>query len=461
MTPAQHKSDRPIAALLVPDILALLEEAPGDLAAETEEMHAADLADVVEEMPRERVGDFLRALTPNRAAQVIEYLDEELRAEFLEHVSTEQAAEIISEMTPDDRADVLETLEEKTADEILSDLPDEAREETEKLMQYEPDTAGGLMTTGFVSVQANETIEMALGEVRLAARSGRRESMHAIYVVDEDGRLVGVMSLRELVAAPDGATVGDVMHTEVVTVAATADREEVARVTSEYDLVAIPVLDGFNRLVGVITVDDVIDAIVEEQTEDVQRLGAIQPLEDPYFIASFWDVVRRRVVWLVALFIGAIFTSTAMQSYMSTIGLATFLTAFVPLIISSGGNSGSQSATLIIRALAVGDVEIGDALRIFLRELGQGLALGACLGVIGFLLVIVATDHGARFGMVVALSLVLVVLTGTVVGSMLPLLLRRIGFDPAVASSPFVSVLVDVTGIVVYFTVARTLLGIA
>lgn len=461
MTPAQHKSDRPIAALLVPDILALLQEAPGDLAAETEEMHAADLADVVEAMPRERVGDFLRALPANRAAQVIEYLDEELRAEFLEHVSTEQAAEIISEMTPDDRADVLETLEEATAEEILSEFPREEREETEKLLQYEPDTAGGLMTTEFVFVPRSLSVEAALNQVRVKARSGQRESIYAIYVVDEDGRLVGVMSLRELVAAADGVAVADVMHTEIVSVPASAPRDEVARVTSEYDLVVVPVLDGFNRLVGIITVDDVIDAMVEEQTEDVQRLGAVQPLEDPYFVAGFWDVVRRRVVWLVVLFIGAIFTSTAMQSYLSTIGQALMLTAFVPLIISSGGNSGSQSATLIIRALAVGDVEIADAMRIFLRELGQGLALGACLGLIGFGLVMAGTEHGARFGAVVAVSLVLVVLVGTVVGSMLPLLLRRLGFDPAVASSPFVASIVDVTGIIVYFTVARRLLGIA
>lgn len=461
MTPAQHKSDRPIAALIVPDILALLDEAPGDLAAETEEMHAADLADVVEALPRARVGDFLRALSANRTAQVIEYLDEELRAEFLEHMSTEQAAEIISEMTPDDRADVLETLEEETADEILHDLPKEEREETEKLLQFEPDTAGGLMTTEFVAVSQAMSVEAALNEVRAKARSGHRESIYAIYVVDADNRLVGVMSLRELVAAPEGASVADVMHTEIVSVPASAHREEVSRITSEYDLVAVPVLDGFNRMVGIITVDDVIDAMVEEQTEDVQRLGAVQPLEDPYFIASFWDVVRRRVVWLVVLFLGAIFTSTAMQSYMSTIGQALMLTAFVPLIISSGGNSGSQSATLIIRALAVGDVEIADAMRIFVRELGQGLALGACLGMIGFVLVIAGTDHGARFGAVVAVSLVLVVLVGTVVGSMLPLLLHRLGFDPAVASSPFVASIVDVTGIIVYFSVARQLLGIA
>ena len=461
MTPAQHKTDRPIAALLVPDILDLLEEAPGSLAAETEELHAADLADVVEALPPERVGDFLRALPANRAAQVIEYLDEELRSEFLEHVSTEQAAEIISEMTPDDRADVLEDLEEKTADEILSDLTEEAREETEKLLQYEPDTAGGLMTTDFVSVEGNLSIESALYQVRAVARSGRRESMHAIYVGDADSRLVGVMSLRELMAAPEGATVSDVMHREVVTVSVSADREEVARVTSEYDLVVVPVVDGFQRIVGVITVDDVIDAIVEEQTEDVQRLGAVQPLEDPYFVSGFWDVVRRRVVWRVVLFIGGIVTSTAIESYMSTLGQLLTLMTFLPLIISSGGNSGSQSATLITRALAVGDVEIADALKVFLRELGQGLALGACLGAIGFVLVMIGTDHGARFGAVVSVSLILVVLVGTVVGSMLPLLLHRVGFDPAVASSPFVASIVDVTGIVVYFSVARALLDIA
>jgi magnesium transporter len=459
MKPSHHKPERPISALLVPDILALLEESAGDLAAETEEMHPADLADVVEALPPSRVGDFLRALPSNRAAQVLEYLDEELRAEFLEHVSTEQAAEIISEMTPDDRADVLEALEEETADEILHDLSQQAREETEKLLQYEPDTAGGLMTTEFVPVGPALSIESALSEVRVAARSGRRESMHAIHVVDDDGRLVGVMSLRELMAAPEGAAVGDVMQSEVVTVPVSADREEVARITSEYDLVVVPVIDGFGRMVGVITVDDVIDAIVEEQTEDVQKMGAVQPLDDPYFVAGFWDVARRRVGWLVVLFIGEMFTSTALHAYEQTMAQALFLTAFIPLIISSGGNSGSQSANLITRALVVGDVKMSDALRVLWRELGQGVVLGICLGTIG-LVRAVFTGNGTMFPLVVALSLVLVVIVGTVVGSMLPLALRRVGFDPAVASSPFVASIVDVTGIVVYFTVARMLLGI-
>jgi len=460
MSPASHHPDRPIAALLVPDILALLGESPGDVAAETEEMHAADLADVVEAMPTERVAEFLRVLPSSRAAQVVEYLHEEIRTELLEHMSSEQAAQIISEMTPDDRADVLEELEEETADEILSDLPEAARQETERLLQYEPHTAGGIMTTQFVAVPESATTEEALNLVRAAARSGRRESMHAIYVVDVEGRLAGVMSLRELVAAPEGARVADIMVSELVSVGTSADREEVARVTSEYDLVAIPVIDGFGRLAGVVTVDDVIDAIVEEQTEDVQRLGAVQPLDDPYFIAGFWDVARRRVGWLVLLFLGGIFTKTAMDHYMGLLGESMILATFVPLIISSGGNSGSQSATLIVRALAVGDVDVRDVLRVLFREFGQGLALGACLGAIGFLLAAFGFGEGARMGMAMAVALVLVVLFGTVVGSMLPLLLQRLGFDPAVASSPFVSVVVDVTGIVIYFTVTSRMLGI-
>jgi magnesium transporter len=457
MTPAQHNHDKELAALLAPDILAMLEESPADVAAETEELHPKDLADVAELLPRERLGELLRVLGPARAADVLEYLDEELRVELLEQMSTEQAAELVGEMTPDDRADVLEELEEATADEILQDMPAEARQETERLLQYDADSAGGLMTTEFVSVALDLTVEDALTQVRAAARSGRKEAMHAIYVVDERGTLVGVASLRELVAAPEGATVADIAWTEVVKVPATADREAVTRVTSEYDLVAVPVVDAFDRIIGVITVDDVIDALVEEQTEDVQRLGAVQPLEEPYFQASFWSVARKRVGWLVFLFIGEMFTGTAMRRYEDTLAAALALTMFIPLIISSGGNSGSQSATLITRALAVGDVELRDALRVFRRELGQGVVLGTCLGVIGFARAMLWGTE-TTLALVVSLTLVLVVIVGAVVGSMLPLMFKRLNVDPAVASSPFIASLVDVTGIVVYFSIARQLL---
>lgn len=460
MTTPQRKQDSELAALLAPDILVMLEEAPGDIAFETEELHPKNLADVAEALPRDRVSEFLRVLPAARAADVLEYLDEDLRYEVLEAMTTEQAVALVSEMTPDDRADILEELEDETADEILHDLPAAARQETERLLQYEADTAGGLMTTEFVSIETGLTIQNALNTVRAAARSGRKEAMHAIYVTDERGALVGVMSLREVIAAADDAKVADLAWTEVVKVPATADRAEVARVTSEYDLVAVPVVDAFDRIIGVITVDDVIDVIVEEQTEDVQRSGAVQPLEEPYFTAGFWSVARKRIGWLVFLFVGEMFTGTALRHYEQTLASAIALTLFIPLIISSGGNSGSQSATLITRALAVGDVEISDALRVFVRELGQGIFLGACLGAIGFVRALM-WGNTTTLAMVVSFTLVGVVIVGSVVGAMLPLIFKRLGFDPAIASSPFVASLVDVTGLVVYFNVAKALLHLA
>ena len=459
MTPPQRKEERPVAALLAPDILAMLADSPADVAAETEEMHPADLADVAEAIPREMVPRLLMALPQDRAADVLEYMDEELRTEVLEEMTAKQAASLVSAMTPDDRADVLEELEEDHADDILAEIPAEARRETEQLLAYDPESAGGIMTTEFVSVAATMTVEEALFAVRALARAGRKEAMHAIYVTDEQGRLQGVMSIRELLAAPEGARVADIAWEEVVTVPPAADRSEVARVVREYDLVAMPVVDENNRIIGVVTVDDVLDAMVDEQTEDVQRLGAVQPLEEPYFQAGFWSLARKRGGWLVLLFVEEMFTGTALRHYQGVLESVTALMFFVPLIISSGGNSGSQSATLITRALAVGDVKIRDVMRVLSREIGQGLALGIFLGAIGFARALM-WGNGVPVATVISLTLVAVVLIGTIVGAMLPLLFTRIGFDPAIASSPFVASLVDVAGIVVYFRIAIWLLQV-
>jgi magnesium transporter len=459
MTPPSRKEERPVAALIAPDILALLEDSPNDVAAETEEMHAADLADVAEALPVEQVKTLLRVLPADRAADVLEYLDEELRAELLEEMTPAQAAKLVSEMTPDDRVDVLEELEEERAEEILAEIPLEARRETQELLTYAPDTAGGIMTTEFVQVPETMNVDEALANVRRIARAGRREAMHAVYVTDAQGSLRGVMSLRELLAAPEGARVADIAWEEVVSVPTSADRADVAKLTTEYDLVAVPVVNASGRLIGVVTVDDVIDAIVEEQTEDVQKLGAVQPLEEPYFQAGFWSIARKRGGWLILLFIEEMFTGTALRHYESTLVSAVALTFFIPLIISSGGNSGSQSATLITRALAVGDVEMRDAMRVFARELGQGLVLGAFLGAIGFGRALM-WGNGTDVAWVVAITLLSVVITGTVVGAMLPLAFTRLGFDPAIASSPFVASLVDVAGIIIYFNVAIQLLGL-
>src|SRR5678815_1286713 len=316
MTPPQRNpEDRPVGALLAPDILALLEESPADIPVETEEIHPADLADVAELLERDQLQQFLTALGPARAADVLEYLDEELRTEFLEAITPRQAAELVTQMTPDDRADTLEEIDEEHVEEILSEIPAEARHETEKLLSYEPDTAGGLMTTDFVSVAGSMSVESALENVRAVARSGRKEAMHAIYTTDEQGRVAGVMSLRELLAAPAGAKISDIAWTEVVSVSPSADREEVARVISNYDLVAVPVVSESGHPMGVITVDDVIDAIQEEQTEDVQKFGGMEALDEPYMQIGFLAMIKKRAGWLSVLLVSEMLTATAMQHF--------------------------------------------------------------------------------------------------------------------------------------------------
>lgn len=492
MAPPQHNpEDRPVAALLAPDIVALLDESPADIAVETEEIHPADLADVAELLEREQLHAFLNALGPARAADVLEYLDEDLRTEFLEEITPRQAARLVTEMTPDDRADTLEEIDEEHAEEILSEIPSEARKETEKLLSYEPDTAGGLMTTEFVSVSADMTVEAALENVRAVARSGKKEAMHAIYTTDSTGRVVGVMSLRELLAAPSGAKISDIAWTEVVSVSPAADREEVARVIANYDLVAVPVVSESGHIMGVITVDDVIDAIQEEQTEDVQKLGGLEALDEPYSTISFWRMIKKRAGWLSALFLGEMLTATALGAYQKEIDRQTVLALFLPLIISSGGNSGSQGTSLLIRALALREVTVRDWWRVASKEIATGLTLGIILAIIGFARIELwqaMADHNLTMPLVgwhlghnydiamvngvetvraglhlplaitVAFSLVGVVLFGTLVGSMLPFLFRSLGFDPASASAPFIATFVDVTGLIIYFNVALHIL---
>jgi magnesium transporter len=470
--PQRNPEDRPVAALLAPDIAALLEESPADIAAETEEVHPADLADVAELLDRNQLQALLTALGPARAADVLEYLDEELRTEFLEAITPRQAAELVSQMTPDDRADTLEEISEEHVEEILSEIPTEARQETEKLLSYDPDTAGGLMTTEFVSVSADMTVEAALENVRAVARSGRREAMHAIYTTDAQGRVVGVMSLRELLAAPSGAKISDIAWSEVVSVALTADREEVARVIANYDLVAVPVVSESGHIMGVITVDDVIDAIQEEQTEDVQKFGGMQALDEPYMQIGLVGMIKKRGGWLSVLLISEMLTASAMQYFDVELQKVAPLILFVPLVMSSGGNSGSQATSLITRAMALREVDLKDWWRVALRELPSGLILGAILGLLGMARISLwqwMFNHGIPLGydynphwqliaLTVGVALVGIVTFGSLAGSMLPFLLRRMGFDPASASAPFVATLVDVTGLSIYFFVALVIL---
>jgi magnesium transporter len=490
MTPPQREpTEKALAALLAPDILALLDESPADLRAETEDMHPADLADVAELLPADRLHEFLSALAPARAADVLEYLNEDVRTEYLEAITPRQAAALVVEMTPDDRVDTLEEIDEEHAEDILSEIPAEERRETERLLEYDPTSAAGIMTTEFVSVAADMSVEAALDSVRALARAGRKEAMYAIYATDAQGRVSGVLSLRELLGAQPGAKVSDIAWGEVVSVPPQADREEVARVIANYDLVAVPVVSESSHLMGVVTVDDVIDVLQAEQTEDVQKLGGMEALDEPYSQIGFWRMIKKRAGWLSALFLGEMLTATALGAYQGEIDKRSVLAIFLPLIVSSGGNSGSQGTSLIIRALALREVALRDWWRVAGREIMTGLALGIILAIIGFARIeawqamagqgwhVFGVEIGHNYdlalvngaavvqpglhhlvALTVALSLVGVVTFGTLVGSMLPFVMRSLGFDPASASAPFIATLVDVTGLIIYFNVALHIL---
>ena len=367
-------------------------------------------------------------------------------------------------LAPDDAADVVQAAPEDERDGLLALLDDSARKEVTALLAYAEDQAGGLMSPRFARVRPDMTADEAISYLHKQARE-RVETIYYVYVLDAQQCLVGVVSFRQLFEASGSRKVRDLMQTEVVTVAEQMDQEDVGLLFARHSLLAIPVVDADGQMKGVVTVDDIVDVVQEEATEDIQKIGGMEALDEPYLDIRLWRMIRKRAGWLAALFVSETLTATAMGYYEHEIARAVVLALFIPLIISSGGNSGSQASTLVVRAMALGEVRLRDWWRVIRREFAAGLALGSILGMIGLLRILLwptrATLYGEHYVLIaltVACSLVGVVLWGTLSGSMLPLILRRLGFDPASASAPFVATLVDVTGLVIYFTVASRIL---
>jgi magnesium transporter len=517
-----------------------------------ETLHPATVAEsLADDFKVEDVWRFLNTTGIANQAAIFVYFPLEAQVTLVEGTGRPHMARLIEQMSHDDRADLLRRLEPKVVESLLRLVDEADRRDIATLVKYPENTAGALMTTDYAWLPANITVEQALDRLRLQAPNS--ETIYYIYVVDDQRRLLGVVTLRELILAPRQAIVNDLMDTQPFTVSVGDDPEKVAQDLTHYDLLAIPVLDADKRLVGIITYDDVIDVVVSEATEDVHRMGAVNPLEENYLEASFFLIWRKRASWLAILFVAELFTFTALSYFVDAIAAVVVLSLFVPLCISTGGNSGSQAATLITRAMALGQVRGKDWFRVLRHEVAMGLILGATLGIIGFGRASLTPESvrssapsrpepfevkvptGTRFdeyqvtewmekepftvvqippgyqqsmvdqhttkiglprkgqyqilpdpsdpgkfeiykfpsnckvfhppvdryrlSLVIALAVASICLWGTLVGSMLPLILKRLGRDPGYASSPFVATAVDVTGIVIYFLIARSLLS--
>ena len=411
-----------------------------------------DRLDAFISLPRHEAEDFFLEISARDQFDMVCAIAPEQRRSWMRLLPPDDAADLVQEASGEQREALLALLDEPTRREVMA------------LLAYAEDEAGGLMNPRYARVRADVGVDEAISYVRKQARE-HLENVYYVYVNDAEQRLVGVVSLRELFAAASDRTVRDIMSTSLVTARSDMDQEELSRLFAAHDLQAIPVVDATGRMQGIVTVDDIVDVIQEEATEDIQKMGGTQALGAPYLQLGLLQMVRKRVGWLAALFVSEMLTTTAMAHFEAEITRAVVLAVFIPLIISSGGNSGSQATTLVIRAMALGEVRLRDWWIVIRRELASGLGMGIVLGTIGFARVLLWQwlfhSYGQHF-MLVALtiggSVVGVVTWGTFAGSMLPFLLRRFGLDPASASAPFVATLVDVTGILIYFTIASQVL---
>ena len=461
-----------VGKILIPEIQAMIEAR--NFAALRElfsEMPPADVAEIILDLPEDERVIIFRILPHALAADVFEYLDVDVETQqaLLRGMAHEQVVSILNEMSPDDRTAFLEELPSAAARQLIRLLTPEERQIAQALLGYPEGSVGRLMTPDLISVGTDWTVREVLDYVREHGQDS--ETINVIYVVDDRGKLLDDVRIREFLLRPLNTRVSELMDENFVALNVNDSQQDALNVFRKYDRSALPVVDSNSVLVGLVTTDDMLDVAEEEATEDIQKFGGMEALDEPYMRIPLWRMVRKRAGWLVILFLGEMLTATAMTSYQDEIAKAVVLALFLPLIISSGGNSGSQASTLIIRAMALGEVTLRDWWRVASRELQTGLSLGLILGTIGAVRVAIWSVVGEKYfhrqiygphwplvALTVGIALIGVVLWGSLSGSMLPFLLRRFGADPATSSAPFVATLVDVTGLMIYFSVALFIL---
>ena len=419
---------------------------------------------IEEEDEREQLIIF-RLLPLKLATEVFEYLDLEVQRHFLDNLAQDKMADILNEMSPDDRTTLLEFLPANFVAELVQSLSEEERKVTLQLLGYPEYSVGRLMTPDYIAIRENWTVQQVLDYIR--QHGGQSETLSVLYVTDTHGVLIDDIRIREFLLAAPTARVRDLMDRRFVHLNADQDQEDAIDVFRRNDRNALPVVSDQGILLGIVTIDDILSIREQEDTEDMQKLGGSEALDEPYLATPLLGMLKKRAGWLVILLIGEMFTATALKSFEEEIAKAVVLSIFIPLIISAGGNAGSQATSLIIRAMSLGELSLGDWWRVMRRELATGVMLGLILGVVGLLRILLWSrifpgeygDYYWGIGLTVGSSLVGIVLWGSLCGSMLPLLLKRLGADPATSSAPFVATLVDVTGVVIYFAFALLFLS--
>jgi magnesium transporter len=431
---------------------------------ELDDIHQSEVANIIDDLPEAERTVVFRLLPEEKSISTFEYLEPEIQQEIVKNLGTAEVAAILNDMSPDDRTAFLGKLPDRILKDTLNLLTDEERQVASSLLGYDENTVGRLMTPYYIQVQKEWTVKQVFDHIREFAK--KAETLNFVYVVDEHQRLIDDVRISEFLLASPQTTVEELMDHKFFYLEASMDKEEAVILFRQYDRSALPVVTENGVLVGIVTADDILDVAEEEATEDIQKFGGVEALEMPYVETPIWTIIRKRSIWLVLLFLGEMMTASAMGYYDAEIQQAVVLALFIPLVISSGGNTGSQAATLIIRAMALKEVTLKDWWRVMRREIFAGFSLGVILGTIGLLHVVVwqklgifdYTEHFMLVGVTLFLTLIGIVMWGTLTGSMIPFVLKRFGLDPATSSAPFVATLVDVTGLLIYFSIAAFVL---
>lgn len=450
-----------LAKVIGPDIEELIRENPAELAAAVASLHPADLAELLDDLPRDDRVTLFEALPVEQGAAVLSELKGESLRLILHSASPGKLGPMLDRLPADEVTFLLEHLTQRQRETILAKMSPRDAAEVERLLRYPPRTAGRLMTEKVATIRPDWTVAETLDQLKRI--DPEVETVQSLYALDANGLLVGYVALRRLFPAPPDRKIADIMERRLLTARPDASQEEVARLVSKYDVHAIPVVDEDNRLLGIVTVDDVIDVMIEEQTEDLLHMGGVsvteEAVEQGYFATKPWRNVRLRFNWLLLLFVAATFTGTVLRHYEDEVAKVVALSFFIPLLIGTGGNSGSQTVTTIVRGLAVGEIRLRDSGRVLLREGGSGIALGLLLGFVGFGQALL-WGTGIPLALTVGVSIVAICAWANAVGAMVPMLATAFRIDPTVMSAPLIATIVDATGLIIYFTVARIFLGL-